>query len=104
MHCIIAIEFVTLDGRMQDPDGAEHTRNGGWAFRYGREVIAGDKFRLGGLMDTAALLLGRKTWQHFATIWPARTDEFSMKMNRITKLVVSRSLQSADAWSNSSLI
>jgi hypothetical protein len=45
MHRIIAIEFVTLDGRMQDPDGAEHTRNGGWAFRYGLEAIAGDKFR-----------------------------------------------------------
>jgi dihydrofolate reductase len=104
MHRIIAIEFVTLDGRMQDPDGSEHTANGGWAFRYGREVIAGDKFRLGGLMDTGVLLLGRKTWQHFATLWPARTDEFSMKMNRITKLVVSRSLQNADAWCNSSLV
>jgi dihydrofolate reductase len=104
MHQIIAIEFVTLDGGMQDPDGAERTEVGGWAFRYGPAAVAGDKFRLGGLLDTGALLVGRKTWQHFSTIWPSRSDEFSAKMNRIPKLVASRSLQHVDAWNNSSLI
>lgn len=104
MHRIIAIEFVTLDGVMQDPDGAERTEIGGWAFRHGPAAVAGDKFRLAGLLDTAALLVGRKTWQHFSTIWPSRSDEFSTKMNRITKLVASRSLRNVDAWSNSSLI
>ena len=86
MHQIIAIEFVTLDGVMQDPDGAERTEVGGWAFRYGPAAVAGDKFRLGGLLDTGALLVGRKTWQHFSAIWPSRSDEFSAKMNRIPKL------------------
>lgn len=104
MHRVIVVEFVSLDGVMQDPDGAEHTAGGGWAFRYGPAAVAGDKFRLGAALDTGALLLGRVTWEHFTTIWPSRTDEFSTKMNRIPKLVVSRSLDRVDAWDNSDLV
>jgi dihydrofolate reductase len=104
MHRVIVIEFASLDGVMQDPDGAEQTKGGGWAFRFGREAVAGDKFRLGEVLDTGALLLGRVTWEHFATLWPSRTDEFSTKMNRIPKLVVSRALDRVDAWDNSELV
>jgi dihydrofolate reductase len=50
------------------------------------------------------LLLGRTTWETFASIWPNQTDEFSTKMNAIPKLVASRSLTSTDAWQNSSLV
>jgi dihydrofolate reductase len=103
---VIVIEFVSVDGVMQDPDGAEGTPQGGWAFRFGPGPVAGDKFRLGPLLDTCTLLLGRKTWQHFAGIWPNRSDEFSTKLNRMPKLVASRSLDGADtgAWSNSTLL
>jgi dihydrofolate reductase len=55
-------------------------------------------------LDTGALLLGRATWQHFTTIWPSRTDEFSTRMNRILKLVASRSLDRVDGWENSTLV
>jgi dihydrofolate reductase len=104
MHRVSVVEFVSLDGVMQDPDGAEATKGGGWAFRFGPAPVAGDKVRLGELLDTGALLLGRATWQHFATLWPSRTDEFSTKMNRIRKLVVSRSLERVDEWDNSVLV
>jgi hypothetical protein len=104
MHQVIVVEFVSLDGVMQDPDGAEHTAGGGWAFRYGPAAVAGDKFRLGEVLDTGVLLLGRVTWEHFATLWPSRTDEFSTKMNRIPKRVVSRSIDCVDAWHNSDLV
>jgi dihydrofolate reductase len=70
MGRVIVIEFVSLDGVMQDPDGREGFTYGGWAFRYGPEAVAGDKFRLGEILDTGALLLGRRTWQLFAQIWP----------------------------------
>jgi dihydrofolate reductase len=63
MSKIIVIEFVSLDGVMQDPDGSEGFSQGGWAFRYGPEPVAGDKFGLGEVLDTGALLLGRRTWQ-----------------------------------------
>jgi dihydrofolate reductase len=104
MSRVIVIEFVSLDGVMHDPDGSEGSKQGGWAFRYGRETIAGDKFALGEVLDTGAMLIGRRTWQLFAKIWPTRNDEFSAKMNAIPKLVVSRSLEQADAWQNSAVL
>ncbi|MEC3980813.1 dihydrofolate reductase family protein [Amycolatopsis sp. H20-H5] len=101
---VIVIEFVTLDGVVEDPDGSGATPGGGWAFRHGPEAVAGDKFQLGSLLDTGVMLLGRTTWELFGKIWPGRTDEFSAKMNTIPKLVASRSLSSTDGWKNSSLI
>ena len=95
MSRVVVIEFVSLDGVMHDPDGSEGSRQGGWAFRYGPEAVAGDKFGLGEVLDTGVMLLGRRTWQLFAKIWPGRDDEFSAKMNAMPKLVVSRSLEQA---------
>ena len=83
---IIVIQFVSLDGVIHDPDGADGSPHGGWAFRHGPEAIAGDKFALGEVLDTGALLLGRRTWEKFAGLWPTREDEFSAKMNAIPKL------------------
>ncbi len=104
MTNLIVIEFVTLDGVVEDPDGSRATPGGGWAFRHGPEAVAGDKFQLGPLLDTGVLLLGRTTWELFAKLWPGRTDEFSAKMNAIPKLVASRTLTSVDGWQNSSLV
>jgi dihydrofolate reductase len=101
---IMVIQFITLDGVTQDPDGSEGFEHGGWAFRFGPEAVAGDKFKLGTLLESGALLLGRKTWQLFAGIWPPRSDEFSNKMNAIPKLVASRTLKRVDAWNNSTLL
>ncbi len=104
MAKVIVIEFVSLDGVMQDPDGSGGSEHGGWAFRYGPEAVAGDKFGLGETLTTGALLLGRHTWQLFSHIWPNRTDEFSAQMNAIEKLVVTRTLDSIDGWDNSTLL
>lgn len=59
MGNVIVIEFVTLDGVVEDPDGSGGTPAGGWAFRHGPEAVAGDKFGLGPLLDTGVMLLGR---------------------------------------------
>jgi dihydrofolate reductase len=104
MSRVIVVTFVSLDGVMGDPDGREGSAQGGWAFRYGPEAVAGDKFRLGEVLDTGALLLGRRTWQLFAKIWPDRDDPFSAKLNAMPKLVVSRSLERADEWQNSTVL
>jgi dihydrofolate reductase len=104
MSRLIVIEFVSLDGVMQDPDGSEGSPQGGFIFRYGPEPVAGDKFRLGEVFDTGVMLLGRRTWQLFAKIWPGRDDPFSAKMNAIPKLVVSRSLSRASEWQNSTVL
>jgi dihydrofolate reductase len=101
---IIVIQFVTLDGVVEDPDGRDGTTHGGWAFRHGPEAVAGDKFNLGKLFETGALVLGARTWRKFSLIWPSRTDDFSWAMNRIPKLVFSHSLTSVSEWSNSTLV
>jgi dihydrofolate reductase len=104
MGRVIVIEFMSLDGITEDPDGRGKTAQGGWAFRYGPQTVAGDKFGLGEVLDTGVMLLGRRTWELFAGIWPGRDDEFSAKMNAIPKLVASRSLDRADAWQNSAVL
>lgn len=104
MGKVIVIQFVTLDGIVEDPDGSGGTAGGGWAFRFGPEAVAGDKFKVGPILEEGVLLLGRSTWELFSRIWPNRTDEFSRAMNRAHKVVVSRSAPDLGAWSNSSLL
>jgi dihydrofolate reductase len=101
---VIVIQFVTLDGIVTDPDGSDGTPAGGWAFRHGPEAVAGDKFRLGEIMDNGVLLLGRKTWELFSHIWPGRDDPFSRRMNAIPKLVASGTLTDTSAFPNSQVI
>src|SRR5512143_1852570 len=102
MRKLIVSEFVTLDGVMQDPGGAEGFDRGGWAFQFERGP-EGDKFKLDEVMAAGALLLGRVTYQGFAEAWPSRTGEFADKMNRMPKYVVSTTLQ-APTWDNTTLI
>ena len=104
MSTVTVIEFITLDGVVDDPDGSAGTPSGGWAFRFGPEAVAGDKFRLGERLDTAGLLLGRRTWQLFSRLWPSRTDAFSTRMNAATKWVASSTLTDVSAWGGSTLV
>ena len=101
---VIVIEFITLDGIVSDPDGSGGTPAGGWAFRHGPETVAGDKFRLGSILDDGVMLLGRTTWQLFSRLWPGRSDPFSARMNAVPKLVATRSLADTSAWANSRVI
>jgi dihydrofolate reductase len=101
---VVVVEFVTLDGVVEDPDGAWGTPAGGWAFRHGPEAVLGDKFDLGPMLGGAALLFGRGTWQLFSRRWPGRRGEFPDAMNRAAKLVASRTLTDVGAWAGSSLI
>jgi dihydrofolate reductase len=101
---VIVIEFITLDGVVEDPDGSGGTPTGGWAFRHGPESVAGDKFRLGRVLDDGVMLLGRTTWQLFSRLWPHRDDPFSRRMNAVPKIVASRTLTDTSAWANSRLL
>ena len=104
MRRVVVSEFVSLDGVMEDPGGAEGFDRGGWAFQFNRGA-EGDRFKLDEVMDADALLLGRVTYQGFAAAWPSRTDDvgFADKMNSMVKFVVSTTLGTAD-WNNSTMI
>jgi len=104
MGRVIVVQFTTIDGVVEDPDGSDGTDFGGWAMRHGQQGVAGDKFRLGPVLDTGTLLFGRRTWEHFSTLWPRRDDPFSSAMNKATKAVASSGQPDLSAWSNSHLV
>ena len=104
MGRVSVIEFVSLDGFVTDPDGSAGTPYGGWAFRHGPEAVGGDKFQLGTKMDDGVMLLGRRTWELFSGLFPARTDDFAVRMNKMAKLVASHSLTDVSGWSDSTLV
>jgi dihydrofolate reductase len=101
MAKIIVTEFVSLDGVMEDPGGAENFKYGGWTFEIDRGE--GDKFKLDETMETDALLLGRKTYEGFAAAWPSREGEFADKFNNMPKYVVSSTLDNPD-WKNTTVL
>jgi dihydrofolate reductase len=101
MGRIVVTEFVSLDGVMEDPGGAEDFKHGGWTFEIDRGE--GDKFKLDETMDSEALLLGRRTYEGFAEAWPSREGEFADKFNNMPKYVVSSTLKDPD-WNNSTVI
>lgn len=104
MGKVIVIQFVTLDGVVEDPDGSGGLPGGGWAFRCGPGRLTSDLFAVGPVLDTGVLLFGRRTWEVFSRRWPLRSDPFAEVMNRVPKIVVSRSAPALDAWAGSSLL
>lgn len=104
MRRLVITEFVTLDGVMEDPGGAEGSERGGWAFQFERGP-EGDAFKREELMAADTLLLGRRTYEGFAKAWPSMRDDsgFAERMNSIAKHVVSGTLSSAE-WSNSTVV
>jgi dihydrofolate reductase len=99
---IAVTEFISLDGVIEDPGGAEDFKHGGWSFEIDRGK-EGDQFKLEETMASDALLLGRRTYEGFAAAWPSREGEFADKFNNMPKYVVSSTLESPE-WSNSTVI
>jgi dihydrofolate reductase len=99
---IVVTEFVSLDGVMEDPGGAESFKYGGWTFEINRGD-EGDKFKLDEAFSSEALLLGRVTYEGFAAAWPSREGEFADKFNNMPKYVVSSSLGEPE-WNNSTVL
>ena len=81
MGRIVVTEFVSLDGVMEDPGGAEEFEHGGWSFEFSRGV-EGDRFKLAQTMASDALVLGRRTHEGFAAAWASRDGEFVDKLTR----------------------
>jgi len=102
MGRIVVTEFVSLDGVMEDPGGAEGFRHKGWSFEVNRGE-EGDRFKIDELEAASALLLGRRTFEGFAAAWPAREGPFADKFNSMPKYVVSSTLEDP-SWNNSTVI
>ncbi|MFO7826339.1 MAG: dihydrofolate reductase family protein [Cyclobacterium sp.] len=104
MRKIIVLSFVTLDGIMQAPGGPEEDTSGsfkygGWMAPFFDETYARVMEKQ---MSPADLLLGRKTFEIFASYWPERSDQWP-GINDVTKYVVSTTLQKS-VWQNSTFL
>jgi dihydrofolate reductase len=104
MRKLVASEFVSLDGVMEDPR---------WTFQFGSEEQ--EEFKFDELFASDALLLGRVTYEGFAAAWPDMMEqyegprrealqEFTDRMNSLPKYVVSTTLEEPLEWNNSILI
>jgi dihydrofolate reductase len=107
---IVISEFISLDGVVQAPGGAEEDtdggfRHGGWSMPFFDPDVMGpaiDEMSKG----TEALLYGRRTWQVMAGAWPERAgDPFADWINAVDKYVVSSTLSASDlTWAPTTLI
>jgi dihydrofolate reductase len=102
MGRIVVTEFISLDGVIEAPGGGEDYKYGGWTFEVDRGDV-GNQFKLEETMSSAALLLGRRTYEGFAAAWPERDGEFADKFNTMPKYVVSSTLRDPQ-WTNSTVL
>lgn len=104
MKKIIASQYLSLDGVLEDPVGMEGSGLGNWTGPYSRGA-KGDAFKHAELFACESLLLGRRTYDGFAAVWPTIDDEagFARQINAMPKYVVSTTLKTAE-WNNSTVI
>jgi dihydrofolate reductase len=102
MGKIVKSNFVSLDGVVQDPAGTEGFRLGGWVGPLkDRQDLS--KLALDEALGAEALLLGRRSYEFLAALWPSRNGELADRLNSLPKYVVSSTLEDPD-WNNSTVL
>src|SRR5437016_3872448 len=94
---------VSLDGVVQDPDGEEGFRLGGWFQFEGQDFEAWAKVALDDALGAEAWLLGRRSYEYFGVRWQPRSGELADRLNSMPKYVVSSTLEDPD-WNNSTVL
>jgi dihydrofolate reductase len=99
---IVISENVSLDGVVEDPAGDEGFERGGWVGPI-KDRTELNQLALDEALGAAAFLLGRRSYEWFASRWPSRTGELADRLNSMPKYVVSSTLDDLD-WNNSTLL
>ena len=95
---------VTFDGVVQDPDGHEGFRLGGWFVQFGgKDLEAWNKVALDEALGAEAWLLGRRSYEFFGERWRPRRGELADRLNSMPKYVVSSTLEHP-VWNNSTVL
>ena len=104
MGKIVISTNVSLDGVVQDPDGEEGFRLGGWFGQFGgQDLEEWAKVETDEALGAEALLLGRRSDEWFASRWSSRSGEWADKLNSMPKYVVSSTLEHP-RWSNATVL
>ena len=100
MGKIVISTNASLDGVVQDPDGAEGSRLGGWFGEFGgKDLEPWAKVSLEEALGAEALLLGRRSEEWFGTRWTSRSGAWADRLNSLPKYVVSSTLEDP-RWTN----
>jgi dihydrofolate reductase len=99
---IVISENVSLDGVVEDPAGDEGFERGGWVGLI-KDRTELNQLALDEALGAAAFLLGRRSYEWFASRWPSRSGELADRLNSMPKYVVSLTLDDLD-WNNSTLL
>lgn len=102
MGKIIATQYISLDGVIEDPVGMENSGLGNWIGPYVRGP-AGDAFKDSELLGAAAVMLGRRTYDGFAAVWPTVKSPMADVMNALPKFLASRTIKNPE-WQNTRLL
>src|SRR5262249_10417092 len=95
---------VSLDGVVQDPDGKEDFRLGGWFVEFGgKDLEDWNKVALDEALPAEAWLLGRRSYEFFGVRWRPRTGELADRLNSMPKDVVSSTLNEPN-WNNTTVV
>jgi dihydrofolate reductase len=95
---------VSLDGVVQDPDGAEGFGLGGWFVQFGgKDLEEWNKVALDDARRATAWLLGRRSYEFFGARWQRRSGALADRLNSLPKYVVSSTLQ-APEWNNTTVL
>jgi dihydrofolate reductase len=95
---------VTIDGVVQDPDGEEGFRLGGWFVQFGgKDLEAWNQVAREEALGAEAWLLGRRSYEFFAARWRPRSGELADRLNSMPKYVVSSTLEDPE-WNNTTVL
>jgi dihydrofolate reductase len=101
---IVISTNTSIDGIVEDPDGKEGFRLGGWFLQSGGDDLKEwGKVAFEEALGTEALLLGRRSDEWFATRWASRTDEWANRLNSLPKYIVSSTLEEPK-WTNATVL
>ena len=104
MGKIVITTNASLDGVVQDPDGQEGFKLGGWFGQFGgKDLEEWARVETDEALRAEALLLGRRSEEWFATRWTSRTGEWADRLNSMPKYVVSSTIE-RPRWTNSSTL
>jgi dihydrofolate reductase len=104
MGKIVITTNVSVDGVVQDPDGQEGFKLGGWFGQFGgKDLEEWAKVETDEALGAEALLLGRRSDEWFATRWASQSGEWADRLNSLPKYVVSSTLESP-RWTNSTVL
>jgi dihydrofolate reductase len=102
MRQLIVSEFISLDGVVDSPGGDDGFRHAGWTFKDIEPDMAAYEIKGREQDEATALLLGRRSYELFAPVWP-QMEEFA-GYNAMPKYVVSTTDPDTSLWANTSVL